>query len=92
LIYYFVAYYGDRPRSAAEAIRLVEKNARLAASIGADLNRLRIMRNRIAHARDHITSAEDAAAYASEALNLIGLIGECVPDDLALSSGAARIA
>src|SRR5262252_3830329 len=65
LIYYFIAYYGERPRTAFEAIRLVEKDVRLPPFVGAALDRLRITRNRLAHGHVHITSAEEAASYAT---------------------------
>ena len=92
LRYYYVAYFGEHPPSAFVAIELVANDVRIAPSTIDAVHRLRIKRNRLTHGQIHVSSPEEAAEYAAEANALIWQIGNCVPDDLALSSGAARVA
>jgi hypothetical protein len=92
LRYYIVAYHRVHKISMARAIELLEKDARLPPDVIAALHELRRQRNAAAHDSGKVFSSADAVQFASEALRLIGLIADLVPDDLALSSGAARVA
>ena len=92
LSYYYIAYFGEHPRSAFVAIELVARDVRISQFTVDALHRLRVTRNKIAHGHAHITAAEEAASYAAEAHELAWRIGACVPDELALSSGAANVA
>ncbi len=89
LNYYYIAYLGEHPRSAFQATQLVAKDVRIAPAKVSALHVLRIKRNRLAHGRIAAPSAQEAAEYAAEANALIWHIGNCVPDDLAITSGAA---
>jgi hypothetical protein len=92
LRYYYIAYIGQPPRSAFVAIKLVAMDVRIAPADVDDMHMLRIWRNRLAHTETRVYSAQDARGYATLANHLIWKVGNCVPDELAISSGAAHVA
>lgn len=90
LAYFTIAHYGQRFDTSYEALSWLESDTRLGPHIVQALHGLRRIRNAVAHGpRIHI-APEDATLYATLALHLIGIIGNAVPNDLAISSGAAR--
>jgi hypothetical protein len=92
LAYYTIAYHGMRTRTAAEAIGVLDADARVDQTVIERLHALRRKRNAIAHGEIVSVSPEYAKAFASEALELGWIVGCTVPNDLALSSGAALAA
>jgi hypothetical protein len=92
LAYYTTAYHGHKMRTADEAIRVLASDARVPPNVVARLHVLRRKRNAIAHGEVVSVSAMEAKRFAAEALDLGWLVGETVPNSLAISSGAALVA
>jgi hypothetical protein len=92
LRYYTVAHHNRRSLKAAQAIRVLEVDSRFEPEVITALHELRRTRNLVAHGRSPSIASTDAASFAGRALNLIGRIVREVPDDLAVKSGAARVA
>jgi len=91
LVYYCVALHGRRMSTAAIAENQLKTDGRVDAAIVGRLQALRRWRNSVAHESAAVLP-QDAIAFAHDALDVIWAIGETVPNDLALASGAARIA
>jgi len=91
LAYYCVAWHGKRMPTAAIAENLLKADARVDAAIVNRLQALRRCRNSVAHESAAVLP-QDAIAFARDALDVIWAIGETVPNDRALASGAARFA
>ena len=92
LAYFTIAHCGRRFDSSYAALTRVESDPRLGPHVVQALHGLRRIRNAVAHGpRIHIAPA-DATLYAALALHFIGIVGSAVPNDLAVSSGAALVA
>jgi len=89
--YFVVAYYGEARRTSIESMELLAADTRIGPNVAARLHGLRRIRNRIEHGPTPQVWPAEAAAYAQEALDLIGLIGNAVPNELAIRSGAACV-
>jgi len=92
LTYYTIAFHGKRFRNAVSALRVMESDARVAQDVVDHLHNLRKRRNAIAHGEVMTVTPEEAKSFATEAWKLGWLIGETVPNELAISSGAALAA
>ncbi len=92
LRYYTIAHHNRRSLKAEQAIRVLEVDSRFEPEVIAALHELRRTRNVVAHGRALSITSTDAASFAGRALNLIGRIAREVPDDLAVTSGAASVA
>lgn len=92
LAYYTTAYHGTRMRTAVEALRVLQSDARVEPSVIERLHTLRRKRNAIAHGEIISVSPQEAKEFASDAWELGWVIGSTVPNDLAISSGAALVA
>jgi hypothetical protein len=89
LTYYTVAYHGKRTRTAALAEEQLSVDGRVSSGCIRGLRALRLVRNKVAHQCERVSS-DAAILFATDALDLIWEMGDSVPDDLAISSGAAR--
>ncbi len=85
LAYYTIAYHGKKMGSVVQALRVLQSDARVERNIVDRLHNLRRRRNSIAHEETNAVSPEEAKAFASEAWELGWLIGNPVPDELAIS-------
>lgn len=90
LAYYTVSYHGARMSIAARAERQIMVDGRVSANCSERVQSLRRIRNKVAHQSECVSSM-DAISFASGALDVIWEIGGSVPDELAMSSGAARL-
>ena len=89
--YFVMAHYGKPCQTSFKSIELLEVDRRIVINLTAKLHAMRQFRNRIVHGPTPLVSPEEASAYAQDALSIIGLLGDAVPDDLAIESGAAHI-
>jgi hypothetical protein len=92
LRYYTIAHHNRRSLKATQAIRVLEMDSRFEPEVIAALHELRRIRNVVAHGQAPSITFTNAASFAARALNLIGRIASEVPDDLAVTSGAATVA
>ena len=92
LAYYTTAYHGTKMGTAADALRVLQSDARVEADVIKRLHTLRRKRNAFAHGEVVSVSPQEAKEFASEAWELGWVIGCTVPNDLAISSGAALVA
>lgn len=90
LTYYTIAFHGKKMPTAFKAIGALKADARVEPNVIDRLHALRCIRNDVAHGKTVSVSREDARAFASDALDLCWVVGCTAPDDLAISSGAAR--
>jgi hypothetical protein len=91
LAYYTTAYHGKTMRRAVDAIDLLRADELVEPKVIERLHALRCTRNDIAHGKTATVLREEARMFASEALHLVWDVGCRVPDELAITSGAARV-
>jgi hypothetical protein len=90
--YFTIAHYGRRFDTCYRAITQLETDPQLDPHVAQALHGLRRIRNAVAHGLRIYIAPEDATLYAALALRFIGIVGSAVPNDLAMSSGAALVA
>lgn len=91
LAYYTIAYHGQRMRTAADAIRVLQSDRRVSSKVIERLHTLRRKRNAVQHVEIVSVSHQEAKGFAAEAWDLGWIVGCTVPDVLARSSGAALV-
>lgn len=92
LAYYTIAHHRKRTDTAAEAISLLRSDGRVDSKVIERLHALRRKRNAVQHVEIVSVSPREAKEFAAEALDLGWVVGCAVPNELATSSGAARLA
>ena len=90
LNYCTIAYHGRRMRTAAGALEVLESDGRLGPTTIQRIHLLRRTRNVIAHGKVSYLSPQEAKKFAADAWELGWLVGSTVPNELAISSGAAK--
>jgi hypothetical protein len=91
LDYYTIASYNKSFRSSSKAIKALKTDSRLDPQVPRALDGLRLVRNRVAHGPTPQVDPRDAKFYAAVALRLAATLGEAVPSELAVRSGAALV-
>jgi hypothetical protein len=91
LDYYTIAYHNKKFRNSTMAIEAVRTDAKLDPQVPRVLDGLRRIRNRVAHGPAPLVDPQDAKSYAAVALLLSAKLGDAVPIELAILSGAALV-
>jgi len=88
--YSVVVHECPRPRQ-DRYIPALRDDPRIGPFVAEEIDGLRRRRNEVAHGGGADLAPDEAAQFARRSLDLIGVIGCAVPDDLAMPTGADRL-